>query len=182
MPHYPYAFRADCSIEPDVGLWLEAQDRDLLPLRNTPESRALRYPLYLDQVACVQAKVMAMLDILDAKGLLAEAVILIHGDHGSRINLHEPIPEYEDRFTPEDFSDVFSTFFAVKAPVVAPGVDRRPLPLDHLFRRVLLEEREPGDRDLVADPRVFLQIRYEDIREVPFRPPARFLAAGDSGP
>jgi hypothetical protein len=34
----------------------------------------------------------------------------------------------------------------------------------------------------VADPRVFLQIRYEDIREVPFRPPARFLAAGDSGP
>ncbi len=97
LPHSPYGLDRDCQPELQPGKWLRTGDKRLAPRTNTPESRALRYPLYLDQIFCVQSRLDAMFQILKDKGLWERAIVIIHGDHGSRICLWPPVPSMKDK-------------------------------------------------------------------------------------
>ena len=68
------------------------------------------------------------LDTLESRGLLAEATIVVNGDHGSRIPEHFPsgISLERGMLTEADYRDTFSTLYAIKAPGVASAYVEQP--------------------------------------------------------
>jgi hypothetical protein len=177
MPHYPYAYDRECALRP-MTAWGTAFSRAAFPLRNTPETRAGSYPLYLDQVLCLHRRLGALLDRMRDTGTLERAVVVIHGDHGSRIEVVPPNARFADALRHDDYVDSFSTLFAVKAPGFAPGYDPRQLPAEAILASVLAGDpaaaQAPGATEvfLAAGPRA---------RMVP-RPMPPFGSAPDPEP
>lgn len=117
---------------------------------NDAASRAIRWPLYLEQVECVTRKLDEMLATLRERGLLERAVVVVHGDHGSRIVTKDPVVSNRDRLTASDLLDTYSTLFAVRAPGLKPGWHEHPWSLSELMRHFVTEGfrrapvRQPG--------------------------------------
>ncbi len=143
MPHSPFGLNADCEMELRPSHWYYSHDKTLVPQLNTPESRALRYPRYLEQMVCLQAHLQEMFQVLRDKGLWDDAIVIVHGDHGSRICLWEPTVEMKEKLIPDDYMDCYSTLFAVKGPGITPGYSRLRLPLDRLFTGLVRDGVEP---------------------------------------
>jgi hypothetical protein len=119
LPHEPYAFDSACRIRP-VSDWLQAYVARVgdQPV-NTEESRRLRYSRYVEQLTCLYSRLTAVVNAIP-EGLRADAVIVMQGDHGSRITVREPNVATVDRMTAADFADSFRTLFAVRAPNLQP--------------------------------------------------------------
>jgi len=141
FPHYPYIAQANCSIINPMD-W---KDRYIhihgtLPtVGNTAESRNVRYQLYFDQLSCLYSKLDELFKQLKAARIYEDSIIILHGDHGSRISISEPFVSNRDVLTDEDIIDGFSTLFAVKMPGNAWGYDSSPLPLEQLMASVVTE-------------------------------------------
>lgn len=82
LPHYPYIFDQTCALRP-VADW---RNRAVAPGEtDTMSTRAERYRLYIEQMACARHKLDQLLAAIARNAALADATIVIHGDHGSRI-------------------------------------------------------------------------------------------------
>lgn len=132
VPHSPYLLTRDCLVSGtfEAGYYLGRSVPD-------PEAReAARRRLtdaYLAQVECVATKLDGLLDAIIARPDLADARIIIHGDHGSRISVGNVLEDYETR----DLVANYATYFTVKAPGVSPGIDCAFLSLPEAFRRYI---------------------------------------------
>jgi hypothetical protein len=139
MPHYPYVYGAGCEPRPPSE-WLARSDAadPTIPggITNSPDSRAARYARYFDQILCTRHKVEQLLDALPAS-VRRDAIVIIQGDHGSRISLVEPTTTAGASLAPSDYADYFSTLFAVRAPGVAAGYDPRVTPITCLLRSLV---------------------------------------------
>jgi hypothetical protein len=149
LPHYPYAFDRRCELRPHAADWGTNRIASTDPLvYNTKESRAQKYELYADQVRCVLKLLDGLFGDLERRGLLDDATIIVQGDHGSRIPLHFPTGATlaNGVLTDADFSDTFSTLYAIRAPGVSPGYDAAPLSVVELLNQHLEGEPsgEPG--------------------------------------
>jgi hypothetical protein len=138
LPHFPYAFGADCGLEPMGRKWLNAIDEDLAPGRNDAASRAARYPLYLAQLQCTNQRLADLFAALRQAGVWDRSLVILHGDHGCRLNLVEPLPENADSMTAADYMDAFGTLLAIKWPGGQGALDRRQVPLDDVFGQLFL--------------------------------------------
>jgi hypothetical protein len=85
-----------------------------------------------------------MFDRWRQTGLYDRMLIIVQGDHGSRIWLHPPIAANKDRLVPSDYTDAFSTLFAVKAPGLEPAYDTRTVAIQDLLPAVA--SAQPLDR------------------------------------
>jgi hypothetical protein len=133
LPHYPYVYDANCHTRPPSE-WLDRTDVEGKSVaNNTRESRARRYESYFGQVACVEKKIDEMIAAIPAP-LQHDAIIVVHGDHGSRITLADPQPAKPDALSPSDYLDAYSTLFAVRAPQLQVGYDRQLTPITCLMR------------------------------------------------
>jgi hypothetical protein len=154
LPHWPYAYDRDCGmLEVEKG-WLIGWDPALHPVKNTPESRAVRYLAYQEQLICTTNRIHRVLEKLSERAWWDDAIVVVHGDHGARIDLVIPRVPNLDEFSDQGLMDGFSTMFAVKMPGVAPGYDRRQLPVGHLFKSLVRDGADPGDPELESHPRV----------------------------
>ena len=156
VPHFPYAYRSDCSVRPMEGAWLDVWDLSLAPRRNDSASRALRYPQYLEQLQCTHTKVMDLLESWRSQDWWDDALVVIHGDHGSRLDRGPPKSETIGYMTGQDFLDAYAAFLAVKRPGLPAEYDRRQLPLDHVFRKLVRDGVDPGDPELERRPFVLV--------------------------
>ena len=157
LPHSPYAYDAQCRIRPDPAQWLlNHPGRGAFP-RNTPASRATRYPRYLAQVACTHRALGELFGRLEANDEFRDAIVLIHGDHGSRIALLPPYGQFEKRLSPADFADSFSTLFAIRHPDLSPGRDPRLLPIDSLFESLIRNGGIPDGVEWSESQEVYLR-------------------------
>jgi hypothetical protein len=183
LPHFPYAYDRDCGIRVMNDGWLNAADGSKAPRRNDAESRALRYPLYLDQLICTNNTFQKILEDLSGRTWWDDAIIVVHGDHGSRIDMGPPKVPTVEEMTDQDFLDAFSTLFAIKKPGLSAGYDRRQLPVGHLFKRLLKEGADPGDQGLERYPRVLVMDGSKPMVEVslPFFDNGVPQKAADSG-
>ena len=129
-PHYPYVYDRSCAVRTPISAWRLRYDRNL---KNSPDSRALSYAQYFEQIGCVEKRLAELFAGLKRAGTYERATIVIHGDHGARIALNDPDVATASELTPADYMDAFSTLFAVKAPGVKPGIDFRMLPLAALM-------------------------------------------------
>jgi len=175
LPHSPYIYDRSCVVRPDPGKWLlpfridfdrlKSGDEEKGLSRNDAESRAVRYPLYLEQVECIQKKIGELFEHMKAAGVFDNALIVVHADHGSQIALFNP---GNARASPADFVDEFSVLFAVRLPGQGGGYDRRLLPLDALFSSVVQEGRIPDGTDWAGPPTVRLgRMPRAEHREMP---------------
>ncbi|MEE8476563.1 MAG: sulfatase-like hydrolase/transferase [Myxococcota bacterium] len=157
LPHYPYAYRANCELRPSTADWLYAHDERLRPRRNDAASREERYPRYLEQVACLNLKLGSLFDALEDVGLLEQTMILVHGDHGSRIDLLPPTAWWDSELTATDYVDLFSTLVAFKTPDGRAAYDRRMLPLDSLFSMLVRRKEVPTGEGWIGNDHVMLR-------------------------
>jgi hypothetical protein len=79
----------------------------------------------------VQRKLDEFLTTISKSDNYRDAMIIIHGDHGSRISSGNTIEDYKTR----DYIDNYATFFAVRSPAATPGVDCEFVSLSEVFLR-----------------------------------------------
>jgi hypothetical protein len=172
IPHYPYVARADCSIRPPNRdfLW-NNRGSFTQPPNNTIETRKERYQLYFQQLECLYLKLDRLFDRMRAAGIYDESIIVVHGDHGSKIVITDSIAENQHALSKRDLVDGFSTLFAMKLPGRRGGYDSSPWPLEQLFARfvfdvglssneIAFEQSEPYVYLTAAKGKVLVRILY----------------------
>lgn len=153
LPHSPYVFDSECGIMrafdwlnrfSQKGLDVDRFGKNVplfLPVnsatKNTPATRRLRYQRYFDQMECLYQKLGEIFDELRQRKLFDDAVIIVNGDHGSRLPITDPHARQKADVTKADKVDMYSTLFAVKSPGVSPSYDLRLLPVVRLFKSVM---------------------------------------------
>ncbi len=151
MPHYPYVYNSACAVRSPISAWRLRFDGNL---ENSPESRRRSYAQYIEQVRCVEKRLTVLFAALKKADTYDRATIVLHGDHGARIGLTDPASATVSSLTPADYTDAFSTLFAVKAPDITPGVDPRMLPLTSLVPYAL--DRDEDLLRAAGDPTVYI--------------------------
>ena len=132
LPHYSYVLDRTCSIERDPSKWSGGWGASL---GSTPQGRRQRYVRYFEQVRCLYKKMDEFLQHLAKAGLLENAVVVLHGDHGSRI------VEWDQPEPSRDNIDKLSTLFAIRRPNEPAGYDPRQASVQTLFSQLLLKSR-----------------------------------------
>jgi hypothetical protein len=138
IPHYPYVLDESCRVRQEVEQWLYnlASAHSGAPA-NTPASRAERYRNYFAQIRCQQTLLERLFATMKDAGVWRDALVIVHGDHGSRIVRHLPIAANAALLTQADFDDAFSTLFAARIPGREALVVRGARPLQELLSEAL---------------------------------------------
>jgi hypothetical protein len=136
VPHSPYLLSENCIVSGrfEGGYYLSKYPE---PLRSA--KRRQFYDGYFSQLRCVQRKLDEFMTAIESSPNYRDAVIIIHGDHGSRISSGNLLADYTER----DFIDNYGAFFAVRAPQAAPGIDCQFTSLPEIFRRYAGRPRQP---------------------------------------
>jgi hypothetical protein len=113
-PHDPYMMTPTCRVKP-AAQWLD---------EHGPGTVRSRERGYADQVRCLTSRIDMMLQALGRTPAGRDAIVILHGDHGSRITPVVPFlngPTLSDR----EVLLSHSTFFAIRVPgeraAVVPG-------------------------------------------------------------
>ena len=168
IPHNPYVLDESCRMRDKINDWLYRftwQSNDLV--ENTADTRAERYRRYFAQIRCQQRFLEKLFDAMQEAGVWDDAIIVIHGDHGSRIIRNTLVAKNVARLTQEDFRDAFSTLFAIRMPGQWGGVVRG----DYSLQLLLSEAFQlPIDRSPV---KVYLRAADGNLSPVYGRVPTR---------
>lgn len=166
VPHRAFMLDSNCSVNADPRHWYDYPPTEFYDWRNLPhDSRVRRYEAYFEQLRCSRRLVAAALDALDGSALAEEAIVIVHGDHGSRISSNHVGFGQLDRITDDDLRDNFSTLFAMRAPHMAPGLDDEVRSIQALFAEYMVGR--PLDNE---EPVVFAtQSDQIDLAPLPFR-------------
>jgi hypothetical protein len=175
LPHYPYVALSDCSIRAPSRFFLWNQ-RTLFnrPTNNTTVSRKQHYQEYFEQLRCLYLRLDGLFHQMRAAGIYDDSIILIHGDHGSRIVMTEPASENRQALTKQDLQDGFSTLFAIKLPGKSGGYDKSAWPLEQLFAKFSFEAglTPPNNVPERSNPYVYLTTDDDgEFVPIPYIPP-----------
>jgi hypothetical protein len=140
LPHYPYVYDQACGTR-RVSDWVG---------RASASSWERRYTAYFDQVVCATSKVEALLAAVAASPAAGRTVVIIHGDHGSRIMRVEATIENDGAFSGRDLVDGHAAFFAVAAPGIEPGYRAGRYPLRILLAALVRSRFRALEPDLPA--------------------------------
>lgn len=124
LPHFPYVVGSDCEYLP----WSKWNGRFI---RSTLD---MRRQAYYDQIHCTYRKLEVMLRAISRSAGGDRAVVIIHGDHGSRIFRVPPNAENYGKIDDADMIASFSTLFAVRAAGVEPVYFETRVPVFALLR------------------------------------------------
>lgn len=155
LPHYPYSLSAECDLR-TPGEWRSRTDGPI----------ELRRAAYRDQVACVTKLVG---EVADAAG--DDAIIIVHGDHGSRITRTDPGIETVGEFTDDDLVAAHSTLFAVRAPGIAAGYDDREVPVASVLAALVDSGFRSAEPELPAGFEPFIMLEspgWRPVRQYPY--------------
>ena len=134
VPHDPFIYDSNCQIYKNpISEWSGNSDPAFFYKENSVSSRAGRYKKYFQQVTCLNRQLQDLFDAMRSSKIFDDAIIIIHGDHGSRIRIRRPNADNQNDLTPEDYLDSFSALFAVKTPDNQARYDLRVLSLNQIF-------------------------------------------------
>lgn len=117
LPHYPYVVDSSCQPMP-ISQWIMLRFSGNPYRGNSRATQALRYSHYWQQVKCANKLMGELLTRLKTLGLDKNTVLIIHGDHGSRITKIDPLFSEMEKLEARDYLESFSTFMVVKLPGV----------------------------------------------------------------
>ncbi len=139
LPHQPYYLTPDCRVR-EFGDWYNRKlYHDFLERVSTSRFREEAYQRYFEQTACLLAILEDLFDVLRDRGIFETATIIVHGDHGSRITIHDPVFESAGQLTSRDLIDAYSALFAIRIPGVVGGYDTRMRSVQDLFGEYVLD-------------------------------------------
>ncbi|MBY0545012.1 MAG: hypothetical protein K2Q14_05630 [Gammaproteobacteria bacterium] len=162
LPHSPYIYDENCQIHSNPMDWLI--NYDVGPQGNTAERRALRYALYEKQTQCLYRQLQTIFDSWQQAGIMSKAIIIVQGDHSSRLPVTTPTMENKGESNWRDFNDSFPALFAVKAPHYLPGLDESLLAISYLLgtvMRSITQQSFPIDSSM---PYVYLTDKMPNTR------------------
>jgi len=145
LPHGPFAFQDDCSINYESSRLVRFAALQGEPLQNK-EIYETRTKMYFEQVSCALKSMHQIFEKMKAAGIYEQSIIVIHGDHGSRIGKYYPHYGNIGVLTHSEYRANFSTLFAVKFPGIKGHHDQRALPLSTLLEEfsVMVQKYNTG--------------------------------------
>jgi len=126
ISHSPYALDQNCLIQP-VENW--ANDGG----NKTSQQRKIAYQLYSHQIKCSLLQIAGILEKISQNPALKDALIIIHGDHASRLSRRRADFRAGDDLSTNDVLDNFPVLFAIKHPNTEPGISSVQVALDTLL-------------------------------------------------
>jgi hypothetical protein len=159
VPHHPFVFNAGC------GLLRASEWRDR---SGSARLKPLREISYFDQITCLLTHLEALLENLEANPAGRNAVVLVHGDHGSRITDVDPTVETVGEFSDADLIASYSTLFAVKGPGIDPGYEPRRVSVAMLLKA--LADAELGELAPPMHPDAVHQVILQNEIGEPVKP------------
>jgi hypothetical protein len=156
FPHGPFAVRTDCSIKP-FGQWKGGRLENPPPY-NTAASRKESYQHYFHQLECLYVKLESLFERMRDAGIYDDSIIVLQGDHGSRIVMTYPIPKYRGSLKEQDLMDAYSALFAVKVPGIHGGYDSSPRPLEALLAQFVSEHVASSSLDFTLEQSAFVYL------------------------
>lgn len=147
LPHQPYFLTSDCRLR-DFDDWYNRKlYHDDLSRVSSSAFRNEAYQRYFEQTTCLLGALDDLFGAMRKRGIFEAATIIVHGDHGSRITIHDPVFENAGQLTPRDLIDAYSALFAIRAPGVASGYDTRMRSVQDLFGEYVLglPPKKPGN-------------------------------------
>lgn len=145
-PHNPYVFGPDCSV--------------LAPsrwhYRRSSSSMEERKQAYSDQVACLTHRLEKVLANFAASPGGENGIVVIHGDHGSRLTKADPDHSRLGRLEAADLIASYSTLFAIKSPVMKSGIEKRQFAVPDLLAGLTATHFTSVDRVEPGSGKVFL--------------------------
>jgi arylsulfatase A-like enzyme len=125
---------------------------DFLDRVSSSRYREEAYRRYFEQTTCLLGMLDDLFDAMRDRGIFDRATIIVHGDHGSRITIHDPVFENAERLSPRDLIDAYSALFAIRMPGVASGYDTQMRSVQDLFGEYILSlpPKELGNRIYLA--------------------------------
>ena len=180
LPHFPYVFREDCSSR-EIADSMDNMEKVPREFR-TSERRALKYDQYLRQVECLYVRLDDLFKKMQSAGLFDDTIIILHGDHGSRIGIHDPVAVERRDLTDVDYADAFSTLFAVRIPGEPGSYDPSLRAIDDLLAATL--GTSLGSTPVISVPRqdsfVYLSTggqKEQMLVQFPWKPPSALNAS-----
>lgn len=149
LPHGPYVFNKDCSVRTDPDMWLDRRSDHEFNTVSSTDHRKRAYRLYFSQVRCTMKVLERVFEALKENGLWDDATIIVHGDHGSKITLRDPVIENIPELTSRDLIDGYSTLYAIRSPEIPAGYDKTVISIQTLFESHILEKEIKTDDGLV---------------------------------
>ena len=167
LPHAPYVFESDCEVRRDTNRWFGRRFYNTRSALGSPEYRRAAYELYFRQVRCATSLLSRVFAALKEAGLWDDATIVVHGDHGSRISLRDPIDKYVDNLTSENLVDMYSAHFAIQSPGLEPGYDPRVVSIQDLFSEYFFAAEPKPDDGIVYTMGIYSDTQPMPIQMVP---------------
>ena len=119
LPHFPYVLDSECGLT-ERDRWVVL---DLLSGEIPPHLSAdLIEQAYAEQVLCTHARIIQLIDVINASN--PDAIILIQGDHGLRLDSMHHVPEPEEMSSP-DAQRHLDLLFTLRAPWIEQGIVSR---------------------------------------------------------
>jgi hypothetical protein len=140
IPHGPFIYQADCSASYDLHPALTVgRGRNEPVLSELSEDvYEVRNGLYFGQIDCALKNLQSLIDGMKNDGNYDRAIIIVHGDHGSRIGPYSNSFENQHLLRQEHYRAEFSTLFAVKYPGSEFSISEQALPIPYLLEEFLL--------------------------------------------
>ena len=126
FPHHPYALDAKCQVLPPRA-WMSRAAVFLPGRLGLATSDAFIRELhrrYYQQVGCLYRRLDRILEAVSRSPLAEQFIVVLHGDHGAKIQSPLPVVDNLADFTRDRFIENYATLFAVRAPGLAPGTNQ----------------------------------------------------------
>lgn len=154
IPHFGFILDENCRAKSNLLTWYDHTNSDQkleerLSGATRPAGYVERYVEYFKQVRCTHRMLDEMFRSLSDAGVMDEATVIVHSDHGSRISSMTPLQIYAPRITERDVLDNFSTLYAIRSPGVPAGYDPSTRSVQALFAEQAFG-RMPGDEPAVV--------------------------------
>jgi hypothetical protein len=136
-PHRPLEVDAECRLVKDLGKRVPSTQ----PTQFSDSSWDGVRKRLSDQILCVQREVGAVLNALDRVVGQDKAIVLIQGDHGSR--LYQRVPKQgasPSQLDDRQLGERYATLLAVRRPGVPPRMLAEPVPVQDFVWRIVRQD------------------------------------------
>jgi hypothetical protein len=168
LPHAPFVYQNDCQLDYKSKPWERYLGHGL---ESTQDERIARYIRYLPQAKCALNEIERLFDRMRELDIFNDAFIVVHSDHGSGVSLHSANRLNQNKLTPEDYRDLYSTLFVVKPPGGEYREYTETVSLNVLMKRTTMRilgqnqpEHIPGV-DVEAIPFIYLFGQFPLLRQ-----------------
>ena len=125
LPHRPIQLDAECRVLSDASKHGDYE----YPTQPSDSLWRAAVSAYGGQVRCTHRLLGQVIDAIDGTVGRDSSIIIVHGDHGSRMRPRNLDRELLEAYSPTELNAIFSTLFAVRRPHVAAALHQYPVPI-----------------------------------------------------